>query len=443
MSRQISMKLVPALLLGVFSGAATAAGFGLWEQGSGLGNAYAGSAAKANDASTIFFNPAGMTQLDARAVSGGLTAIRTSFKFNDQSSSVGAFGAGGAAKAGEGGDAGGWGFVPNAYLSWALTKDLYVGVGLGVPFGMQTKYDDPWRGSAHSDEFDIKTINLNPSIAYRVNNMVSVGGGLNWQKIEADYYRQASSLAVGPGGTQPWRVRAHMSIEDDAWGWNVGALFTLSPSTKVGLSYRSAIQYHTDGNVTLTSDGTAVGLATRNALIAQGRQSNVKANIKVPDTFILSVSQRLSDRWEMLGDVSWTGWSSIKNVDIVRSSGLLSGQTAETLEAKFQDTYRVALGANYGLSDALTLKFGVAYDQTPVRNATTRLTALPDNDRTWFSVGAQWKPAKEQTLEVGAAYLYVKDTKINSNRAAQGRGTVIGEYDSSVWILGGQYSIAF
>jgi long-chain fatty acid transport protein len=310
MERTISMKVIPALLMAGFAGTAGASGFQLLEQGSGLGNAYAGSAAKASDASTIYWNPAGMTQLQAREVSGGLTAVRPSFKFDDQGSQVGAFNA-----AGDGGDAGSWGYIPNAYLSWAVNRDLYLGLGIGAPFGNATKYDKPWKGSAQSNEFDIKTININPSIAYRVNDMVSLGAGVSWQKIEADYYRQ-----VGILGNLP-RVESHMSIDDDAWGWNLGALFTVSPTTKVGVSYRSTIQYHTDGKVKLSSDGTPAGNATATALRNGGGQSDVKADLEVPDTFIVSVTQKLSDRWEMLGDVSWTGWSSIDNVNIIRTSG--------------------------------------------------------------------------------------------------------------------------
>jgi len=366
----------------------------------------------------------------------GLTAVRPSFKFNNDGSKVGVFGA-----AGDGGDAGDWAFIPNGYISWAVNKDLYVGLGIGGPFGNATKYDKPWKGSAQSNEFDIKTININPSIAYRVNEQVSLGAGFSWQKIEADYYRQ---VGIFPGLAG---VKSHMSISDDAWGWNVGALFTLSPATKVGLSYRSAIQYHTDGKVTLAADGSPASVPTAGALIAGGGASDVKADLKVPDTFILSVTQQLSDRWEMLGDVSWTGWSSIQDVDIIRTSGKLYGQPAQILHADFDDTWRVALGANYKYTDAIKFMFGIAYDQTPVKNASTRLTSLPDNDRTWFTVGTQWKPAKEQTLELGLAYLYIPKTNINQNESSvnplTNRGTVTGSYDSSVWILGAQYSMAF
>ncbi|HMW17696.1 MAG TPA: outer membrane protein transport protein [Accumulibacter sp.] len=437
MIQPFANKTLLLLILAGLSGAVGASGFQLMEQGSGLGNAYAGSAAKASDAGTIFWNPAGMTQLQSREVSGGLTVVRPSFKFTDKGSSVGVLGG-----TGDGGDAGGWAVVPNGYLSWGVSKDLYLGLGIGAPFGLATKYDSPWKGSAQSDEFDIKTINLNPSIAYRINDKVSIGGGLNWQRIQADYYRQVGVASPGLSG-----VTAHLKIDDDAWGWNIGALFTLSPATKIGVSYRSAIQYHTTGSANLSSNGTAAANGTLAALVAGGAQSNVKADLKVPDTFVLSVAQRLSDRWEMLGDLSWTGWSSIKNIDIVRTSGPQSGVTAQTIEANFRNTYRVALGANYALSDAWKLMFGLAYDQSPVKNDSSRLVSLPDNNRTWFTLGAQWKPAKNQALEFGAAYLYIPTTKINNNQTTASpltnRGTVIGEYDSSVWIFGAQYSLAF
>ena len=433
MRHETRMKMIPALVLGLFSGYAAASGFQLTEQNaSGLGNAYAGSAAVAENASTIFFNPAGMTQLQAREISGGLTAVGTSFKFSDKGSSVGAL-----AGTGNGGDGGGWGFIPNGYMAMALNKDLYVGVGVGAPFGLRTEYNNPWVGAAQSTMFDVKTYNINPSIAYRVNDKVSLGLGLNWQRVEAEYKRQ---VAVVPllGGAIPASVAAasplKLTLDDDAWGWNVGALFTLSPATKVGVSYRSAIQYETTGKIEVSGPVPALNAAS---------STNAKASIKLPDTFILSVTQQLSDQWQMLGDVSWTGWSSIPKVDIFRASGAQSGTIAQVLDTDFRDTWRVALGANYKLSDAVKLKFGIAYDQTPVKGASTRLTSLPDNDRTWFSMGAQWVPSKGSALDVGITYLYLKDADINNNQALSGRGTVVGTYSDSAWILGGQYSMAF
>jgi len=426
MQKATITRLLPVTLMALASGTASAAGFQLLEQNaSGLGNAYAGSAAVAENASTIFFNPAGMTQLQDREVSLGFSAVRPSFKYKDRGST------GTGVLTGNGDDAGDWGFIPNGYLSWALNKDLYLGVGLSGPFGLITDYGDSWVGGAQALKFEIKTYNINPSIAWRVNDKLSVGGGVNWQRLEAEYERIAA--VAGPLAA----TTATLDVDSDAWGWNVGALFTLSPRTKVGVSYRSKIDHELKGD--LDVEGPS-------ALINAAGTSKAEADVELPDTFILSVAQKLDDRWEMLGDLSWTGWSSVDEIDIVRTSGPLVGtplQTAQTLEAAFRDTWRIALGANYTLNDAWKLKFGVAYDQTPVKDRQRRLVSLPDNDRTWFTVGGQWKTSKTTTLDLGAAYLYVPETKIDNDQIAAGRGRVTGEYTSSVWILGAQYSMAF
>lgn len=415
MVKGVSMKLIPALVLTIFSGAAMASGFQLFEQNaSGIGNAYAGSAAVAENASTIYFNPAGMTQLQKFEVSGGVSVVKPSFSFNNKGSSVG-----GLTGTGDGGDAGGWAFIPNGYASWGVTKDLYVGIGISAPFGLKTEYDDRWVGAAQSRMFEIKTINVNPSVAYRLNEKVSLGFGLNWQKIDATYERLAGINAPFSSSV------AKLTLSDDAWGWNAGALFTLSPSTKVGLSYRSSIKYKTEGHTNLNGAWL----------------NDSKASLTLPDTAILSVTQKLSDRWEMLGDISWTGWSSIPKVDILRANGSL----AQVLDTDFKDAWRVALGANYQLNSAWKLKYGIAYDQTPVRGATTRLVSLPDNDRVWLSFGAQWVPDKAQKIDLGVAYIHVRDSKIRNDQTTvvPSRGYVAGEYSGNIWVLGAQYSYAF
>lgn len=420
-------KLAMAILLGLSSGYASASGFQLLEtNASGLGNSYAGSAAIAENASTIFYNPAGMTQLKDREFSVGVAAIGPSFKFSNSGSNTGAF-----TGSGNGGDAGNWAAVPNAYLSWKLNPDLSVGVGLSVPFGLETKYSSPWIGSAQANSFRVETMDLNPSIAYKVSDAVSVGGGVSYQHIDAKYKRLAAVVGVGPfpvGVTSTSEVAANLS--GDAWGWNVGALFTVSPATKVGVSYRSNVSYDTTGSINVTGPS-----ATFNGL----QSSSAKASLKLPDTFILSATSQLSNNWQMLGDLSWTGWSSIPKLDLVRSSGAV----AQTLVTDFRDTYRVALGANYQYSAGTKLKFGLAFDQSPVKGATNRLVSLPDNDRTEISTGAQWTMSSGSTLDLGLAYLTIADSPINNDQTAQGRGLVKGSYAGSAVILGIQYSMPF
>lgn len=419
------MKLLPALIASLLAGNASAAAFQLLEQNaSGLGNAYAGSAAVAENASTIFYNPAGMTQLKDRELSTGLNAVGTSFKFSDQGSSVGFL-----TGTGTGGDGGGWGFIPNAYMSWALKKDLYVGVGFGAPFGSKTEFDNPWVGAAQATMFDLKTYNINPSVAYRVNDKLSVGAGLNWQRLEAQYLRQVAVVsavtAVSP---------LALNLSGTSWGWNVGALFAVSPATKLGVSYRSSVKYDLTGDINITGPSAALNAS---------RSSGAKATLELPDTFILSATHQLSDKVQLLGDVSWTGWSSIPKLDIVRTSGALVGQTAQTLDTNFSDSTRIAVGVNYQYRGDLKLKFGLAYDKTPVKGASTRLVSLPDNDRTWLSTGAQWTVGKGGVIDVGATYLLINNSKIDNNQLIDGRGRVTGEYSGNAWIFGVQYSRAF
>ncbi|MDE2442089.1 MAG: outer membrane protein transport protein, partial [Betaproteobacteria bacterium] len=171
------------------------------------------------------------------------------------------------------------------------------------------------------------------------------------------------------------------------------------------------------------------------------------ATLKLPDTWILSGTHAVNDRVELLGDISWTGWSSVPKVDVynAQTTGIAaqSGTVAQTLDTDFRDTWRVALGANYRYTDSLKFKMGVAYDQTPVKGATTRLVSLPDNNRIWLSLGAQWKPTKTSAIDFGLAHLFVKDAQINNDQYAAGRGIVAGTFSDSAWLFGLQYSATF
>ncbi|UCV15465.1 OmpP1/FadL family transporter [Quatrionicoccus australiensis] len=385
--KKMTLRTVPALLLIAFSGAASASAFQLWEQNaSGLGTAYAGSAAVADNASTIFFNPAGMTQLSGFQFSAGVNGVKPSYKFRS--------GAGGS---NDGGDAGSWAAVPNGYLSWQVAPDWTLGFGISAPFGLSTEYkDNNWVGRFESLKSEIKTVNYNPSVAYRVNDKVSLGFGLNYQTIDAELTTAASRLKGS----------------DSALGWNVGALFTLSPAMRVGASYRSAIKY--------TLEGDAAGAGP------------VRADLKLPDTFILSVWQQVSDRWEAMGDVSYTRWNSLKSLDVYnRDTGALI--TSETFN--YKNAWRLAWGAAYLLNDTTKLKFGIAYDKTPVRDA-DRSARVPDNSRLWLSLGAQWNAGAHGKVDVGYSYLHVKDPSIN-------QGLLVGRYDASGHVVGAQYSVGF
>ena len=400
---KMMLRTVPALLLLAFAGGASAAAFQLWEQNaSGLGNAYAGSAAVADNASTIFFNPAGMTQLPGLHLSAGVAGVGPSYKFQNSGST---------GTGGNGGDAGGWAAVPNAYFSAQLAPNWFVGFGISAPFGLATEYDDSnWIGRYQSLKSEVKTVNYNPSLGYRVNDKVSLGLGINYQTIDAEL---TSALPDA-------RSYSRLKGDDAAWGWNAGALFTLSQAMRVGVSYRSTMDYTLEGNASTALSSTPI-----------------RADVKLPDTFILSVWQQVSDRWEAMGDLSYTRWNSLKSLNVYSRN---SGALVSTENFNYDNAWRFAWGAAYKATDALKVKFGIAYDRTPVSDS-DRSARVPDNDRVWFSLGGQWNAGAAGKFDLGYTYLYVKDPNINQTSRV---GTTLrGTYDDSAHILGLQYSAGF
>lgn len=428
------MRTAASVILGLGAGSVHAAGFQLMEQNaSNLGNAYAGSAAIAENASTIFFNPAGMTYLPGLNVSAGLSAVRPSFKFSNS----GTTGPGGLPGIGSnGGDAGSWGFIPNAYLSWQLTPRWHAGLGLGAPFGLMTEYEDDWAGRYHSKRFEIKSINVNPSIAYKVSDRLSLGAGINWMHLDAEFSR-AAPFAV-PGLGYLGDLDATVDVKGDGWGWNAGLIYQLTPATRVGLSYRSHVKIDVDGDTTVSNHSVTNPLVT--PMI--GRQkADADASVRLPDTAILSIAHELNERWLLLADVSWTGWSSIRSLDIENSGN--PNIPSDSLDLKFRDTWRVALGANYRLNEQWTLKGGVAWDQSPIRNAHYRPTSLPDKDRYWVSIGARYAMSPQTHIDIGYTHLFIRDTDIDNATDPVAKGVVRGSYDSQANIVGIQVSHRF
>lgn len=424
------MMKVLAVAIGAFGSTGShAAAFQLLEgNASGLGNAYAGSAAVAEDASTVFFNPAGMTLLPGRNVAFSVDLVRPSAKFDNQGSTVPP----GQGIGGNGGDAGDWAAIPAGYMTWQLTDRLFAGLGVGAPFGLKTEYGADWVGRFHAVKSEIKTVNINPSIAFKVNDVLSIGVGVNFQRIDADL----TNLVTNPGlagSLASGRIKG----DDTAWGWNAGLMWQVSDTTRLGAAYRSKMDYKLEGTARFTGlnpNGNIVATA-----LNAGRGGDVTADVELPDTATFSVVQKISDRWTMLGDISWTGWSTLQELAVNRVDGV----NVTTEELRWRDTWRVAFGGTYAYTDALSLKFGLAWDQTPVRD-TTRLPRVPDEDRVWLSLGLQWRPNATSAVDVGYAHLFVKDASVNNNGgSALLKGTLVGEYENSVDILGVQYSTRF
>jgi len=451
--------------LALAAGQAQGAGFALQESSaSGLGNAYAGGAARVDDAGTVWSNPAGMGKLDRMSAVLGIGFVTPSFKFKDDGSAPAAF----QPLGGTGGDAGSTNYVPNAYFVVPLNKQFAFGIGVTAPFGLVTEYDQTWIGRFQGVKSDVKTINVNPAFSWRVNDQFSVGVGVDWQKIDATFtsqvnysagLAQAAGIAAAqgliPAALVPTIVAATPGLEshsnvdgnDTAWGWNIGFMWDVSPATTLGAHYRSSLKYHLNGNVGFDNPALptlppalapVVGLlATQvNANLANG---GITADIELPDIVNASVFHRLNDKWDVMADVQWTRWSTVKDLTFVRTTGAVLQTTPEN----FDDSWRVAVGANYHYSDAWLFRGGLAWDQSPV-NTADRTVRLPDEDRYWLSLGAQWKMNSNVRFDAGFTYIWVNSPDISQNAGSTAaNGFVKGHYDANVTIFGLQMDYTF
>ena len=434
-----------------FAHQAYGSAFALAEQGvSGLGNAYAGAAAAAEDASTVWWNPAGMARLPrGKHLLFGGHLIVPSTEFTNNGSVPAA--ASNPARNGNGGDAGESAFVPNLFYAMDLSPAWSIGIGINVPFGLKTDYDADWVGRFQAITSEVMTLNINPSVSWKISERASLGFGVSYQRAEIDLSQAVnySGIAFGAGGAPLLGAvggpgvegRNSTSVDGDAWGFNVGALFDVTPATRVGVHYRSSLDYETTGSTSFTNVPAAFGGVP--ALAAGTSNGDVKLDLETPASLSISVVHRVSATLELLADATWTEWSKIAQLPVVRTSGPASGSTLDTLTFNFNDTWRFALGANYKLSGPWTLRAGVAYDESPVPNAEDRSVRVPDNDRYWLSFGATYRPSPASRLDFGYTFVGIEDGDINNDQSARARGIVRGTYEASVHILSVQYQHSF
>ena len=400
------------------SASAQAAGFALIEQSaSGMGNAYAGGAAIAEDASTIFFNPAGMTYIEGTQAVGALHLIKPNAEFKNKGSDPAA----GFPPAGdEGPNAGNLAFVPNFYFMTALTPAIKVGVGVNAPFGLKTEYDDGWIGRFQAVKSEVKTININPSIAFKVNDQLSLGLGVSAMWTEATLTRQVNRV---------FAAESDVEIKGDDWGYgfNLGAIYQATADTRFGVAYRSKVKQDLEGEAKF-------GATLRT------NDSDVTASVDLPESFSASVFSRVNDKWDVMADITWTRWSRFEELRIKLDSGAPDVFTGENWE----NTTRYSIGVNYHYSDAIKLRAGLAYDEEAIKDE-FRTARIPGNDRKWVALGASYTASPTSKFDIGYTHLFISDAKINAvdEQAPTVNGRVRGDFEGSVDILSFQYTHNF
>jgi long-chain fatty acid transport protein len=434
---------------------AEAAGFALAEQSaSGLGNAFAGMSARSDDPSTLFYNPATMSYMKKGTqltVGGHIIAPQASL---DNASARNVTFGGIAVNGNDGGDAGILAFVPNLYLKMDLNNDIALGLGVNVPFGLGTEYNNGWVGRYNALESKLKTININPAISWQANEKFSVGGGVSVQYIKAELSNaiDSSSLcrataALGTcnalGLAVPGNAAADSLVklegDDISFGYNLGMVFKPNDQTTLGLAYRSKIHHTLEGDANFTRSA-GLNVLLNGAGSQQLKNGDITAKVDLPENISFSGAFQATPDLELLGDVTWTKWSRFKELRIdFANPAQADGVTTES----WDDSWRYSIGANYKWAPDVTLRTGLAYDQTVIANELNRTPRIPDQNRTWLAFGASWAITPNNTIDAGYAHLFISNSTLNNTSESSIKHNVRGQYDSSVDILSAQYTHNF
>jgi long-chain fatty acid transport protein len=317
--------------------------------------------------------------------------------------------------------------IPSASFSWQVHPQLWLGLAVNAPYALTESYPDMWAGRDYAaGSSHLKTYDTTASMAYAINEWISIGIGAQFQYADAKLTK-----GIGPFPT------SQVALDGTGWGYGfvAGVTVTPTPTTKIGIGYRSAIDQKINGTLALPT-----GMLFNPPFSTPG---SVSTTIHLPDVVSLGIRQVLSPQWTVMGTVEWSNWSRIGTSIVTQASGapalVLSGLGggAVTIPFEYKDGWFFSIGAEYLWNDQLTLRAGVGYEQSPITDQ-VRIPVVPDNDRTWLSAGATFNLTNALSLDMAYSHLFVKDTPINiapGNPSFNGLITYIGTVDSHVDIV--------
>jgi long-chain fatty acid transport protein len=402
-----------------------ATGFQLRENSaSALGNAFAGAAASTEDPSVIANNPAGMIGLSGNQVSGDIGIVIPSAVFSGMAVSATRQ----AINGGNGGDAGSAQPVPAAYGFYDASPDLKFGLAISAPFGLKTQYDNGWVGRYQAIESDIETININPTVAYRVSDWLSLGGGPAIQHAHTVFTSAINSTTVArlanpllPAAFTLPDGSASIGGNSLSVGYTLGLLVEVSPGTRFGASYRSQVSHNIDGTATFTVPAPLAGSP-------RFQNTPARADLRTPDVVSLATSHEISPEVTLLAEVQWTNWSVVKSLRIERPDGSALIDQPE----QWHGTWFGSVGATYRLDPDWIIRGGLAFDPTPIRNQ-FRTARLPDSDRYWIAFGLGYKWTSD--LRFDAAYAHIFAANPSINEVSQTGDLLTGKYSNHIDIV--------
>lgn len=387
-------------------------GFALNEQSaSAAGTAYAGRSSSALDASTIFGNPAGLAKLKRPEISGGLAVLFA----KDDISSV-QTGASGTSK----GDSVPVTAVPFGYFSSPIDDSWSAGVGIYVPFGLINDYENNFQGRYHGSYSKISVITIQPTIAYRINEKISIGGGPTINRLSGKLNNYLATGALNGGN----ETEISLKGDDTAVGYNIGIMADLTNTTTWGITYHSKVDYKLKGHTTVSGSPPAFGL--------EGKY-DVEMDVTLPESIDTSITHHFDDKLTGYIGTTWTRWSRLPEI-VGENSGLSPlgeqlGFGRLTEELNFRDTWSAAVGASYKISPKWVLRTGYVYDPSPTRNK-DRKVRIPVGNRQSVTFGASYIPNNDLTVDFAYAYLWEDTAGVNVQNESGLQPAYTAKYDN-------------
>jgi long-chain fatty acid transport protein len=397
-----------------------AAGFLVRENSAeAVATSYAGNGSRASGPDTVFSNPAGMTRLQADGFELGAAVILPSSTFSGsarQATPVGPVPLAG----NNGGDSGRAALIPNFYGVMRALPDISIGIAITAPFGNSSEYDPAWVGRYLGTKTMATSADINPAIAWRINDTWSVGAGFSAQYLKLDVTQAINQTAIfgAPAPDAFLRFNAH----DWSYGYNFGVLADLG-GTRVGLTYRSNVNHRIEGSLDFTGNSPLLGLINGPA----------NASARLPSTTTLSITSDVMPDLTLSADVQFTHWSVFKDVTILSQNPPFPNVQG------YRDAWMIAVGGKYRLSERLALKAGIAFDETPVTSR-YRAVTLPDTDRYLLGLGAEVRMTDAITVEGAYGHSFAfnnpnMNSSINNTDPITHSATLNGRYDINVDII--------
>ncbi|WP_213133720.1 long-chain fatty acid transporter FadL [Citrobacter sp. FP75] len=414
-----------AVAVAIISTQAWSAGFQLNEfSSSGLGRAYSGEGAIADDAGNASRNPALIMMFDRPTFSAGAVYIDPDVNISGKSPFTG--------RSTDADNIAPTAWVPNAHFVMPINEQFGWGASVTSNYGLATEFNDSYIVGEYGGKTDLKTVNLNLSGAYRLNDSWSFGLGFNAVYADAKIERYSGEQTAA----LPKVSQKIASLKGDEWGygWNAGILYELDKNNRYGLTYRSEVKIDFDGDYksgirtqanALPGAGTAFPWGTTNATVPGSLTLNL------PEMWELSGYNRIAPQWAIHYSMAYTSWSQFQEL---KATGT-NGQTLFYKEEGFKDSYRIALGTTYYMDKSWTFRTGIAYDDSPVP-ASKRSISIPDQDRLWLSAGTTYAFNEDASIDIGASYMHGQKVTVKE-------GPYTFESEGKAWLFGTNFNYAF